>query len=224
MQIWPPLLQLLRLYRQIFFKSNFFKKVNIHYFDNFLHYLLKSFWSLYNFLGKVIKRKEKKWVSTHQFSEIVWKVGKKLNTHSVKLLLLKNICLQPFQLSPKLQVLLGIDQLAIPEGKIKRMLTRTCLNQDWISNQFLIYVTTYSYGLSGTREAKKYWVGKTPNFLWTSRNFKLSWFHYWCLYTICLNIGWANAHPAHPLPGSLIMVRWVVEFQTRVSKVSDIFA
>ena len=108
--------------------------------------------------GKVIKRKEKK------FSEIVWKVGKKLNTQYVKLLLLKNICLQPFQLFPKLQDLLGIDQLAIPEGKIKRMLTRTCLNQDWISNQFLIYVTTYSSGLSGTREAKKYWVGKSPNF------------------------------------------------------------
>ena len=143
MQIWPPLLQLLRLYRQFFFSKQLFKKVNIHYFDYFLHYLLKSFWSLYNFLA--IKRKEKKCVSTHQFSEIVWKVGKKLNTHSVKLLLLKNICLQPFQLSPKLQDLLGIDQLAIPEGKIKRMLTRTCLNQDWISNQFLIYQCYYIF-------------------------------------------------------------------------------
>ena len=153
-----------------------------------------------------------------------WKLYEEIRYSFCKLLLLKNICLQPFQLSPKLQVLLGIDQLAIPEAKIKRMLTRTCLNQDWISNQFLIYVTTYSYGLSGTREAKKYWVGKTPNFLWTFRNFKVPWFHYWCLYTICLNIGWANAHSAHPLPGSLIMVRWVVEFQTRVSKVSDIFA
>ena len=220
MQIWPPLLQLLRLYRQIFFKNNFFKKVNTYsLFWQLSALFVKKFLKSIQLFRKIYqkKRKEKKWVSTHQFSEIVWKVGKKLNTHSVKLLLLKNICLQPFQLSPKLQDLLGIDQLAIPEGKIKRMLTRTCLNQDWISNQFLIYVTTYSYGLSGTREAKKYWVGKTPNFLWTSRNFKLSWFHYWCLYTICLNIGWANDHPAHPLPGSLIMVCWVVEFQTRVS-------
>ena len=107
-----------------------------------------------------------------------WKLYEEIWYSFCKLLLLKNICLQPFQLSPKLQDLLGIDQLAIPEGKIKRMLTRTCLNQDWISNQFLIYVTTYSYGLSGTREAKKYWVGKTPNFLWTFRNFKVSWFHY----------------------------------------------
>ena len=30
--------------------------------------------------------------------------------------------------------------------------------------------------------------------------------------SVSLNIGYANAHPAHPLPGSLIMVRWVVEF------------
>ena len=156
--------------------------MNVHYFDNFL--------------GKFIKRKEKKWVSTHQFSEIVWKVGKKLNTHSVKLLLLKNICLQPFQLSPKLQVLLGIDQLAIPEGKIKRMLTCTCLNPDWISNQFLINVTTYSSGLSGTREAKKYWVVKTPNFLWTSRNFQFSWFHY----CVCIIFVWILGGQMPTLP------------------------
>ena len=137
---------------------------------------------------------------------------------SLKLLLLKNICLQPFQLSPKLQVLLGIDQLAIPEGKIKRMLTRTCLNQDWISNQFLIYVTTYSYGLSGTREAKKYWVGKTLIFteLLGISNFLGFIIDVFILFVWILG--------AHPLPGSLIMVRWVVEFQTRVSKTSNVFA
>ena len=39
----------------------------------------------------MIKRKEKKRVSIHPFLEIVWKVGKKINIHSVEPFLLKTI-------------------------------------------------------------------------------------------------------------------------------------
>jgi hypothetical protein len=36
-------------------------------------------------------RKDKKWVSTHPFLEIVWKVVKKVNIHFVKSLFLKGL-------------------------------------------------------------------------------------------------------------------------------------
>ena len=76
-------------YRQILFKNNIFKKVNFHFFANFLENLCSSTDSL----GKVIKRKEKKRVSTHPFLEIVWKVDTTVNTLFVKSLPLKKFCL-----------------------------------------------------------------------------------------------------------------------------------
>ena len=72
--------------------DNFFSIVNIHYFANFLD-CFEYFFVAVDFLGKVIKKQENKRVSSNSSLEIVWKVDKKVNIHSVKSLLLKKMCL-----------------------------------------------------------------------------------------------------------------------------------